>query len=210
MKLMLILLGTLCPLILIPPTYGQIREPESGLAITDPAVLAVLEKDRFSIGALLAPGDAMVAMSKNDILFKISPLKSIVDVLKEDIIKQPILSLDPDVREEFKEPESPDAKRLHFSAYLLDHPKSGFVLTGIINRMDRAYRTVNGSAKMANCGEIRFIYRFTYDVTIANQEVTSRLPLTASVVMNMKNIAESLTCADRNADCRGRTQAAKG
>jgi hypothetical protein len=173
---------------------AQVGVLESGLAITDPDVLQALETERFSIGALLSPKRPPGSVAKNSELFKDAPLKNIVDALAKDIDTLPQASLDTDAKHVFKTPES---RRLRFSSYLLNHPKSGFVLTGIVNRMDRAYRTMGGHKLISNCGEIRFLYRFTYDVQVnGGQEVASRLPFTASVVFNGKSLDDPISCAD--------------
>ena len=62
--------------------------------------------------------------------------------------------------------------------------------------MDRAYRVVDGVSLYATCGAVRFLYRFTYDITVDGREVASRLPFTMSVVLNMRDPDEKLSCAD--------------
>ncbi|HEY0567669.1 MAG TPA: hypothetical protein VGD13_05990 [Xanthobacteraceae bacterium] len=216
---------------------------EAGLAITDPALLQTLEK-RFAMGALLFPRKPGAAELKNSELFK-GNLATVGRILLSDIDSVPALSLDPTAREAFKAGGSKDQR---FSAYLLNHPNSGFVLTGIVNRMDRAYRVVDARKKTRTCGEVRFIYRFTYeykeipDITHEDEitkfdgvpvgsieeldeiitrtpkdkevevvfirdgvekrisaklrSITSRLPLTATAVLNAKNPGDTITCAE--------------
>lgn len=192
----------LCLSFSVWPAIGQVNTLESGVAITDPAILGPLEAERYSIGALLFPPSASASSfpknpaarsMKNDNLFK-GALQSVATTLIADIDSLPQASRDPSARDVFQEP---DSKRLRFSSSLLNDPKSGFVLTGIVNRMDRALATAVDPQKLLSCGEIRFIYRFTYDVRVeGGQEVTSRLPLTASVVLNAKNKDDAVTCAD--------------
>ena len=57
-----------------------------------------------------------------------------------------------------------------------------FVLSGIVNRMDRAY------VAPENCGEIRLIYRLTQTnaPAIGEAAVTPRLPMTLNVVLKAK------------------------
>ncbi len=168
--------------------HAQVGTLESGVAITDPEILVRLEQ-RFSIGVLLA-GDAT---AMNDRVFKDRPLSNIVGALKKDIASLPQMSLDPTARAAFKKP---DSGRYRFNSQL-NNPKSRFALTGIVNRMDRAYRTVDANKRTYTCGEIRFIYRFSYLVEVPDHpDISSRLPLTMSVVLNAKNKTDSITCAD--------------
>jgi len=182
----LVLAGTCCAL-------SQIAELESGAAVTDPVLLRTLEADRYSLGALLFPDTPDAAKMKNDNLFD-GPLKEVGDTLVEDIDRLPQASLEPDARRQMK---TPDSKNYRFHSILLRDPKSRFVLTGIVNRMDRAYRVVDGVSRVPTCGEIRFIYRFTYEVDVdGRKDVSSRLPLTASLVLNARNPQDVITCAD--------------
>ena len=67
-----------------------------------------------------------------------------------------------------------------------------FVLSGIVNRMDRAY------VAPENCGEIRLIYRLTQTnaVAIGEAAVTPRLPMTLNVVLKAKADGDAITCAE--------------
>ncbi len=175
---------------------------EDGLAITDPVLLQKLESPdpaqprahTYSIADLLFPSENRVAGPlKNDNLFR-GPLKTVAETLISDIGTLPQKSLDGAALKAFADGGYP---QLRFSAFLLNHPDSGFVLTGIVNRMDRAFRTVDGLHKIKVCGEIRFIYRLTYDVTInGGTKVASRLPFTVSVVLNARDENDRITCAE--------------
>lgn len=175
---------------------------EDGLAITDPQILQKLEHydaaapmaHTYSIADLLFPSENRTpGPVSNDNLFK-GPLKTIAETLINDINTLPQKSLDSDARKAFANGGN---RQLRFSAWLLTHPESGFVLTGIVNRMDRAYRTVDGLRKIRTCGEVRFLYRFTYDVTInGGMKVASRLPFTVSVVLNARGEDDRITCAE--------------
>ncbi len=70
-----------------------------------------------------------------------------------------------------------------------------FILAGIVNRMDRAYKAP------AACGEIRLIYRPIADYgqrAKGGAATSARLPMTLNVVMNARNDTEQQTvsCAD--------------
>jgi hypothetical protein len=190
----LVLLSSLC--VAVSPACAQLAT-EAGVAITDPAVVQELEVKGYTIGAILFPNAPPV---KNDNLFK-GPLKSVATALTRDISLLPTRSPDNVARGTFKT----TASHLDFrmSAGLVNDAKSGFVLTGIVNRMDRAYRSLSPVKKLVNCGEIRFLYRFTYDITVADandptktNNVASRLPFTLAVVFNAKGENDPITCAD--------------
>ncbi len=175
---------------------------EDGLAVTDPVILQKLERPDpmqrpephgYSIGDLLFPSENRTVTLSNSNLFK-GPLKTVAETLIKDIDTLPQQSLDGAARKAFANGGN---RELRFSAFLLNHPDSSFVLTGIVNRMDRAFRTVDGLRKIKVCGEIRFLYRLTYDVTInGGTKVASRLPFTVSVVLNARDEGEGITCAE--------------
>ena len=181
----------------LPPPAGAQTSMEAGVAITEAAVIQELEAKGYGVGAVLFP-DAPPA--KNDNLFK-GPLKSVATTLTSDIRILPTKSLDDVARGKFNTETSNFGFRM--SAGLVTDAKSGFVLTGIVNRMDRAYRSLSPVEKIVNCGEIRFLYRFTYDIAIPDandpnktSNVASRLPFTLAVVFNAKGDKDKITCAE--------------
>ena len=174
------------------PSVGLAEAVDSGVAITNPAVAAHLDGTLYSAGALLFPERSDALMLRNDNLLT-GKMSAVGRVLKKDIEDLPQRSADPTARDFFKNGANQDRR---FSARLLDDKHSGFVLTGVINRMDRAYRTVDGARRLTTCGEIRFIYRFTYDVKIGTTTVASRLPLTMVIVMNARDADTTIGCAE--------------
>lgn len=173
-------------------------EMESGAAITDPAVLIELEKPTagsrgFRIDALLAPANDAAASIKNDNLFR-TVLSPVARSLKAAVAGLPAKSLDSDVRRVFSTTEG---NSLQFNSNFITDPRSSFQLVGIVNRMDRAYKQIDAAhSKLANCGEVRFIYRFVYDVTVeSGAEVTSRLPITMNVVLDAKATSDPTPCS---------------
>lgn len=174
------------------PTAPPVGQMEDGVAITNPDVLAYLEDRGFAAGSLLFPENPQARFLSANNLFT-GRLRSVGTTLIQDIEQLPPISLDSTVRAFFATVERPE--RFRFSAKLLTHPESGFVLTGIVNRMDRAYRVVDGKSKLPTCGELRFLYRFTYKVMLGGATVASRLPFTMAIVMNMRAPDETLTCA---------------
>jgi hypothetical protein len=181
-----------CAVVFGPASPAFSQTLEDGVAITDPAVVAHLQATRFSAGAILFPGTIGSSQFKNDNLFK-GKLKAVATQLIQDITTLPDHSLDTVSRTFFADSGS---KGHRFSAQLLTDKRSGFVLTGVVNRMDRAYRVVDGVPLYKTCGEVRFLYRFTYDVTVDGREVASRLPFTMSIVLNTRDPDEVLNCAD--------------
>jgi hypothetical protein len=69
-----------------------------------------------------------------------------------------------------------------FDRATLDSPDTRFILSGIVNRMDRAY------VDPASCGEIRLVYRLTQTkaAEIGEASVTPRLPMTLNMVLKAK------------------------
>src|SRR6202035_5939461 len=68
-----------------------------------------------------------------------------------------------------------------------------FVLSGIVNRMDRAF------VAPESCGEIRLIYRLTQSdaPSVGDHGASARLPMTLNLVLKARadRSAASLTCA---------------
>jgi hypothetical protein len=79
-----------------------------------------------------------------------------------------------------------------FDRALLFSPDTRFVLSGIVNRMDRGYLA------QKNCGEIRLIYRLTRTVMpeVGDDAVSPRLPMTLNVVLKAKADHADITCAE--------------
>jgi hypothetical protein len=69
-----------------------------------------------------------------------------------------------------------------FDRAQLYSPDTRFVLSGIVNRMDRAY------VAPERCGEVRLLYRLTRmnAPAVGEAGVTPRLPMTLNVVLNAK------------------------
>lgn len=63
-----------------------------------------------------------------------------------------------------------------FDPSWLSSPDFRFELVAIVNRIDRRVFTPN------TCGEIRFVYRAHYSVSVSGQAIESRVPMTLNVV----------------------------
>ncbi|CAN5468637.1 hypothetical protein BH10PSE7_BH10PSE7_14220 [soil metagenome] len=165
-----------------------------GVAITDPETLKILERD-YGLGlapllqqrvmpkAAFAPVK-MHSITNNDALFRIPALSPITRFVKAEIIAQRTLSLEPLVR------ANRSVARFFFNPDFIDAAGSRLVLTGVINRMDRAFLSQHP------CGEIRLVYRFHYTLNIPKKKtLTSRLPLTLSLIFDAKPPGET-SCAE--------------
>jgi hypothetical protein len=159
-------------------------------------IVQELEKQGYSLSSVLFPG---AQTKRNDNLFK-GQLRSIEKTLSADIERLPSRSPDLVAQETFKDGRG---RQWKMSAGLINDRKSSFVLTGIVNRMDRGYRTLAPGQAQANCGEIRLLYRFTYDIVVETPgsgvkavAVASRLPFTLAVVFHAKGPQQKISCSD--------------
>jgi len=65
-----------------------------------------------------------------------------------------------------------------FNEKWLGSPDGLFLLSGVVSRMDRR------DFDPAHCGELRFIYRLGYDVTMNGKTYASRMPFTVNMVFS--------------------------
>ena len=163
---------------------------ERGTAIIDPGALRELDGGRFGLTRIMIAGALDWTPLTNAQLFA---LPSMAQVAK---------ALDADVEgyiERHKAALSNESIGVGagFAFQLFDRAQlysadTRFVLSGIVNRMDRAY------VAPANCGEIRLIYRLTQTnaAAIGEAAVTPRLPMTLNVVLKAKGDGEAITCAE--------------
>ncbi|QOZ27902.1 hypothetical protein [Bradyrhizobium sp. CCBAU 51753] len=182
-----LLLGGVAPL-----RAGEDRALERGAAIIDPATLRDLDHGRFGLGRMLAPERPADAPLSNSELFKLSSMLPVREALIREFdryVERNKASLPNEsigVGDGF-------AFQLFDRAWL-DSADVRFVLSGIVNRMDRAY------VAPENCGEIRLIYRLTRtDVPpIGENAVSQRLPMTLNLVLKAKGAGNdaSLTCRE--------------
>jgi hypothetical protein len=162
---------------------------ERGTAIIDPAALRELDGGRLGLARIMMPARSADTPLNNAQLFALPSMAQVAEALDADIAHYV----------ERHKGTSPDesigvgagfAFRL-FDQALLHSADTRFVLSGIVNRMDRAY------VAPENCGEIRLIYRLTRTdaATIGEAAVTPRLPMTLNVVLKAKTDADAITCA---------------
>lgn len=170
-------------LLAVLPRVAFAHPLESGVAITDPETLMQLEEAGLSLDKLLAGrirdriarahfGPDLSAHS----LFDVNALTPIRNYIKKQIEDLPGQSLEPLVVARSR----PGDYRERFNPRFIDDRGSSLELTGVINRMDRAFLSQHP------CGEIRLVYRFVYSVKEPKQKekLKSRLPLTLSLVFD--------------------------
>lgn len=134
-------------------------------AIWDPGTLVKLQSAGLELGSLL-PGVKADAPANE--LNRNKVYAGIVDSISKDLtaIKKADVRLSTTMA---------TAHRL-FDIRWLTAKSATFELTAIVNRLDRA------AFASGTCGELRLIYRLTYDVQDKGQNIHSRLPFTFNVV----------------------------
>ena len=169
----------LCLLSCVLPVRAAPDKPlERGTAIIDPLALRELDRGRFGLGRILEPARSAETPLSNAELFAMPsmvPVKAAIDADLDRYAARHKAEL-PDetigVGETF-------AFQL-FDRALLTSADTRFVLSGIVNRMDRAF------VAEASCGEIRLIYRLVRTNLPAGGEASPRLPMTLNVVLRAK------------------------
>jgi hypothetical protein len=169
---------------------------ERGAAIIDPFALRALDGGRLGLGRMLRPDSSVNAPLASNALFvlpSMRPLRKALDAEFERYVAH---------HKETLPNESigvgPSFAFQLFDRATLDSPDTRFVLSGIVNRMDRAY------VDPASCGEIRLIYRLTQTkaAEIGEAAVTPRLPMTLNMVLKARGDHDldakgaALTCAE--------------
>src|SRR6201996_7202835 len=165
---------------------------ERGTAIIDPPALRELDHGRFSLGHIMAPQRAGDAPLTNRELFSLPSMAPVGRAVESDFERYL-------ARHRAELPNESIGVGPGFAFQLFDRaqlysPDTRFVLSGIVNRMDRAY------VLDKSCGEIRLIYRLTETnaQVIGEAAVTPRLPMTLNVVLRAKgeSATDATTCAE--------------
>lgn len=162
--LLLVLIGLAAP----PPVQTN------ALMITDPAVLASLEKAGLAMGPVLGgtAGDTATMHTSTP------AYRDLVNLLGRD---SDLLKV--------RDPKSGVGfghSHRAFDIGWLKSKQARFELVGVVNRIDRAHVRPGG------CGERRLIYRLAYDV----EQTGSRLPMTANVVLTQDAAAGETGCSE--------------
>lgn len=160
------------------------------VAISDPMVLRALDpiaqgsgqslRKDFSLAGMLG---ASVGSSAADI-FALPGMMSLRVALDREF--------DDYARRQNAGPVSGAKPRL-FERATLYSMQTRFALVGIVNRMDRAYKSPD------TCGEIRLIYRPVINSHLVENgggEKAMRLPMTLNLVLNARNTGDALTCGE--------------
>lgn len=176
---------------------GMAASLEAGLAITDPLALRTLDRNErqptegldFGVGHIFAPAQADHAPMTNDALFALPSMAPVRRALEAGFDRY-IARRRSEGTGESIGIGPPFAVQL-FARDVLFSSRSRFVLSGIVNRMDRAY------VAPATCGEIRLIYRLTRIGGKGTPDTSPRLPMTLNVIVKAKDERQSdVTCAD--------------
>ncbi|TMK41573.1 MAG: hypothetical protein E6G70_26160 [Alphaproteobacteria bacterium] len=157
---------------------------ERGTAIIDPLALRELDRGRFGLTRVLMPERSANIPLTNDRLFALpsmAPVRKSLDDEYERYIANHKANLP---NESIGIGTSFDFQL--FDRTLLYSPDTRFVLSGIVNRMDRAYLAE------AHCGEIRLIYRLTRTAVPETSDAASPRDLSMTGV----ELAQKLTAKD--------------
>jgi hypothetical protein len=172
----------------LPARAEQNARLERGTAIIDPLALRELDRGRFGLSRMLEPARSADLPLSNAQLFALpsmAPVRQALDGEFERYIANHKAGL----------PNESIGVGTSFDFQLFDpaalySPDTRFVLSGIVNRMDRAFLAEE------NCGEIRLLYRLTRTAVPETADAPSpRLPMTLNVVLKAKG--------DRAADSNG-------
>lgn len=152
---------------------------QTGVAITDIKILRKIE-NQFGIGRFFKQSSDQRIDNKT---LSLTAFRDIIQTVDGDI--KDYIQKNPDAGIGMRFPQRV------FDLTYLQSSRARFVLVGIVNRMDRAYVTPE------TCGEVRFIYRLSYNVDDQGETVASRLPMTINIVANSKNSNEAnISCAE--------------
>jgi hypothetical protein len=153
---------------------------ERGTAIIDPFALRELDHGRFGLSRILAPSRSADTPLNNDELFALpsmAPVRNALDREFERYVANHKAAL----------PNETIGVGTGFDFQLFDRAQlysaeTRFVLSGIVNRMDRAY------VPDSDCGEIRLLYRLTQPnkAEIGENVVSPRLPMTLNVILKAR------------------------
>jgi len=161
---------------------------EHGTAIIDPMTLRELDGGRFGLARIMMPARSADTPLTSAQLFALPSMAPVKRALDDDFERYI-------ARHKAELPSESIGVGSEFAFQLFDRaqlasPDTRFVLSGIVNRMDRAY--VPGQ----ECGEVRLIYRLTQTnaQAVGEAAVSPRLPMTLNVVLKAKG--GGVTCAE--------------
>jgi hypothetical protein len=168
-----------------------------GTAITDPDLLRKFDQnDVLTISRLLWPERNANFPLTTDLMFSsLSQLKPILPAIDAEFDRYIAQHKAASPDETIGVGEGFDVQL--FDRAVLKSPGTGFVLAGIVNRMDRAY------VSEESCGEIRLIYRLArFETNPDGSKTATRLPMTFNLVMKARDARQidqsgkPITCAE--------------
>ena len=153
---------------------------ERGAAVTDPVALRELDHGAFSLARMLSASPPSGGPLADAALFALPAVASIRKSLDEEFERYV-------ERHRAELPNETIGVGPQFDFQLFDREQlysqaNRFVLSGIVNRMDRAY------VAPESCGEIRLIYRLTeIDAPpVGDHGASARLPMTLNLILKAK------------------------
>jgi hypothetical protein len=153
---------------------------ERGTAITDPLALRELDHGRFGLGRILVPARSAEPPIADGELFALPSMAPVRRAIDAEFDRYIASHKDNHPGESIGIADTNDLQL--FDRAQLYSDASRFVLSGIVNRMDRAY------VAPETCGEIRLIYRLipTNVAQAADSLASPRLPMTLNVVLKAR------------------------
>jgi len=153
---------------------------ERGTAIIDPAALRELDDGRFGLTRIMIPARSANIPLTNAELFALPSMAPVKKALDEDFERYVETHKAELPNESIG--TGPDFAFQLFDRAQLYSPDTRFVLSGVVNRMDRAYVAPD------DCGEVRLLYRLTQTnaQAIGEAAVTPRLPMTLNVILKAR------------------------
>jgi hypothetical protein len=148
--------------------------PDAALILSDPASLSQLEAQGLALHRVLDATGAPTAtlLASSAIYRDFFELLSLDDAVAKE--------RDPNARTSFS------ATHRLFDIRWLKSERTRFELVGVVNRADRVFATPD------SCGELRLIYRLAYTAP----RVSSRLPLTLSLVFAQGQGSDLASCKE--------------
>ena len=163
-----------------PARAAQDAALERGTAITDPLALRELDRGRLALGRVLAPARSADTPLDGAEFFALPSMASVRRAIDAEFdryvarhkAEHPDISIGVSEANDFQ----------LFDLAQLYSGDSRFALSGIVNRMDRAYVSPD------TCGEIRLIYRLIPTRVPQSRDslASPRLPMTLNVVLKAK------------------------
>ncbi len=142
----------------------RVPDTETQVAVLEPELLRALEQNGFDFARIAVEQSATTTAE----LSHLPALRNLFATLQADVKAAarpyPLARV-----------TSIDGFRL-FEARWLDSPEMRFRLSGVFNRLDRR------PFYAGSCGEVRFLYRLSYQTSQGGAAMASRLPMTLNVV----------------------------